>query len=61
MSKTRTLPLFALVLLSTVAVGCAPASSPRLNSEQEATISDTLLSTTAAYNAAWEDLDFDRI
>ena len=61
MSKALTSSLLTLLLLNTVPVGCASTASLRLNSEQEAAISEILLSTTAAYNAAWEALDFDRI
>jgi len=53
--------LLALHLVSAIATGCASSSGVRLNSEQEAAIRDTPLSVTAAYNAAWEELDFERI
>ena len=53
--------LLVLLLISTVGGGCAPTSAPLMSTDQEAAISETLLSTTAAYNAAWEELDFDRI
>lgn len=61
MSKTIAAAIFASILLSTVAVGCASTSAQRLNPEEEAAIVEALLSTTAAYNAAWEDLDLRRI
>ena len=54
MRKTWLLPLL-------IATGCATTPAPILDAEQDATIADTLLSITEAYNAAWEELDFDRI
>lgn len=51
----------ALLLLGAVTVGCAVPESPRVDSEREAAIGDSLLAVTAAYNAAWEALDVARI
>jgi len=61
MSRTLVSSLLAPLLFSTVVVGCVSTSPQRLSSEEEAAISEALLSTTEAYNAAWEDLDFGRI
>jgi uncharacterized protein (TIGR02246 family) len=61
MGKTLASLLFAPLVLSMVGVGCASISPPPLSSDQEAAISEALLSTTAAYNAAWEALDFEQI
>ena len=61
MGKALASSLFAPLLLSVVIVGCASLSSSRLSSDQESAISEALLSTTAAYNAAWEALDFEQI
>lgn len=61
MRKPHASSLVALLLLGTVSLGCASNSSPRLSSGEIASIRETLLSTTAAYNAAWEELDFRRI
>jgi ketosteroid isomerase-like protein len=61
MSRTIAASLLAPLLFSTGVAGCASTPPRRLNPEQEAAIAEALLSTTAAYNAAWEALDVRRI
>lgn len=61
MRRTQTLPLVAVLLLGSIAVGCVSTQAQRLDAERELAIADTLLAITKAYNAAWEELDLERI
>lgn len=54
--KNRPLTLSTMVLTCCIAAGCVSTTRPRLTAEQEAAISNTVLSLTEAYNAAWEGL-----
>lgn len=61
MDKKLAVSRVAPLLLVMVSIGCEATSLPRLSSDQEAAISEALLSTTAEYNASWEALDFEQI
>ncbi len=61
MDQARVLPLFGVLLMCGFVVGCPSPQPDGLDAEQEATIADTLLSITEAYNDVWEQLDYEQI
>ena len=59
--RSWSLTLSTILLTCCMALGCVSTTSSRLTAEQEAAISDTVLSLTEAYNTAWEGLRADSI